>query len=89
LIDTSVVLSSIFQKNSNDTYTSNAVLCQDILRYSLVIAKDQTPEEVNNERPNFTHRDLAKWLIENNPEFVTLYKGRDIKDSDKIENTLT
>jgi hypothetical protein len=88
LRDTSVVLSSIFQKNpNNDTYTDNALLDQDILRYSLVIAKDQTPEQIDKDGPNFTHRKLAKWLIKNNSEFVTLYKGRDITDSSKIENT--
>ncbi len=52
----------------------------------MVITKDQTPEQIYKNSPNFTHRNLAKWLIKNNPEFITLYEGKDITDSDKIKN---
>jgi hypothetical protein len=81
LRDTSVAINSIFQK------TSNALLDQDILRFSLVITKDRTPDQIDKDSPNFTHRDLAKWLIKNYSEFIALYKGRDVKDDYKIENT--
>lgn len=83
--ESNLVLSFIFQKNSDDT--NNALLDQDILRYSLVITKGQTPEQIDKDGPNFTQRDLAKWLIKNNLGFIALYEGKDITDSDKIENT--
>jgi len=86
-MDSSLTLNSIFQRNSNDTFTNKAALDQDILRYSVIITRDQTPEQIYKNSPNFTHRNLAKWLIKNNPEFITFYEGKDMTDSDKIENT--
>ncbi|MGB6531085.1 MAG: hypothetical protein WBF33_23505 [Candidatus Nitrosopolaris sp.] len=79
--DTYVAINSIFQQNSN------TLLDQDILRFSLVITKDRTPDQINKDSPNFTHRDIAKWLIKNNSGFITLYEGKNKTDSEKIENT--
>jgi hypothetical protein len=86
--ESDLAINSIFEKGEdNDIYTDDALLAQDILRYSLVIARDQTPEQVDKDNPKFTHRVVAKWLIKNNSEFITLYEGKDRTDSDKIENT--
>jgi hypothetical protein len=83
-----LVINSIFQKEKDeDIYTDDALLDQDILRYSLVIAKDQTPEQIDKGNPKFIHRDVGKWLIKNNSEYITLYKEKDRTDSEKIENT--
>jgi hypothetical protein len=79
-----VDINSIFQKHVNGTYTDNALLCQYILRYSLVTSKQQSVERIDIDRPTFTHRQLAKWLLKNNPDF---YKGKAVKDSDIIEHT--
>ena len=87
MTETSIAINSIFQENPDSTYTDNALLYQSILRYSLTISNQQSVERIDIDRPTFTHRNLAKWLIENNPEFVALYRGRNVKDSDKIENT--
>jgi hypothetical protein len=86
--ESNLAINSIFQKEEDeDIYTDNALLDQDILSYSLVIAKDQTTEQINKDNPKFTHRDIGKWLIKNNSEYIALYKGKDRTDSEKIDNT--
>ncbi|MGB6534258.1 MAG: hypothetical protein WBF33_39775 [Candidatus Nitrosopolaris sp.] len=86
--ESNLAINSIFQKEEDDDiYTDDALLDQDILRYSLVIARDQTPEQIDKDNPKFTHRVVAKWLIKNNSEYIALYKGKDLTDSEKIGNT--
>jgi hypothetical protein len=68
-------LSSIVEKEKSN-YTKNALLYQDILRY-LICEKKAT----------FTHRDVAKWLLINNQEFINFYKDSDGHIPNKVENT--
>ncbi|HXP51585.1 MAG TPA: hypothetical protein VN922_16630, partial [Bacteroidia bacterium] len=75
------------KEEDDDVYTDDALLDQDILRYSLVIARDQTPEQIDKNNPKFTHRVVAKWLIKNNSKYKALYKEKDLTDSEKIGNT--
>jgi hypothetical protein len=59
----------IFQKDENCHYTKLALLYQDIIRYSIVKIKENPPD-----KRSFTHRELAKWILENNKEYINYYK---------------
>lgn len=59
----------IFQKDKNGHYTKLALLYQDILSYSIIKIKSNPPDS-----RSFTHRELAKWLLENNNEYKNYYK---------------
>ena len=60
----------IFNKNPNNTYTADALLYQDILRYSV---RDLNSLDTNSEYP-FNIWNLTAWLIENNLEISDDYK---------------
>src|SRR5438046_236990 len=75
----------IFQKDKNGSYTKLALLYQDILGYSIIKIKSNSPDS-----RSFTHRELAKWLLENNNEYINYYKDPSTKYytlNNKIENT--
>ncbi|MCC2647387.1 MAG: hypothetical protein K0R16_190 [Nitrososphaeraceae archaeon] len=59
-----------FDKDKNAHYTKNALLYQDILRYYLTINKKDSSE--NNY--SFSLWALGMWLLENNNDFINLYK---------------
>ncbi|HZC50274.1 MAG TPA: hypothetical protein VE244_14575 [Nitrososphaeraceae archaeon] len=60
----------IFEKDENEHYTKNALLYQDILRYYLTINEKDSSE--NNY--SFSLWDLGMWLLQNNSDFINLYK---------------
>ena len=74
----------IFQKDKEGNYTKNPLLYQDILRYSI----DGKYKEDDN---SFRTRNLTKWLLEKNVEFLNYFKDpstRNFTMSSKIENKL-
>jgi hypothetical protein len=78
-------LDLIFKKDEEGHYTKDARLYQDILRYYV---------ERKKEDPNydgcFKHRELAKWLVNNNHEFKNRYTQDSTKHtsiSNRIEHT--
>jgi hypothetical protein len=77
-------IAAIFQKDEEGNYTKDALLYQDILKYSIVI-KDE-----NSDNNSFRDRQLTRWLIGYNQDFVNYYKGSDshIKMNNRIENRL-
>jgi hypothetical protein len=75
----------IFEKDENGCYTKPASLYQGILRYSLNIEKDPSGDS-----KSFRHWDLARWLMNNNQEFINRYKdpfNSHTTTSNIIENT--
>lgn len=77
-------VSLIFEKGRNDNYTEGARLYQDIIHYCIDRFNDRTLANP------FTHRELAKWLLNNNPEYINRYKDPSTKHytiSNRIENT--
>ena len=76
-------ISSIFEmKNGN--YTSTALLCQNIILYSLVL------EEAGRDN-SLKVWDLAGWLVDHNSEFLNSKKdmsSRNISRNNLIENKL-
>jgi hypothetical protein len=75
----------IFQKDKNGNYTKGALLYQDIVRYSIPKIKDNPPDN-----RSFTHRELAKWLLNNNSEYINYYKDPSTKYytiDNRIEHT--
>jgi hypothetical protein len=77
---------SIFQKQKGRTiYTKKAQLYQSILKYSITRKNENTISD----KP-FRHWDLAKWLMDNNSEFINRYKDlstKTTKYANRIENT--
>ena len=74
----------IFQKDKEGNYTKNALLYQDILRYSI----DGNYKENDT---SFRTRNLAKWLLEENEEFLNYFKDPSTQHftiSNRIENKL-
>jgi hypothetical protein len=71
----------IFQRDNDGSYSQNARLYQDILKYFLI------PKDDNN-NDTFRFWDLAKWLMKNNEEFVNYYQDfptRNVTMSNRIE----
>jgi hypothetical protein len=63
-------IDEIFRKDRNRKYViRNALLAQYILRYSLLVERKNS----GYSEP-FTHRDLAKWLVKNYPEYREYYQ---------------
>ena len=78
-------LSIIFSKNIDGSYTRNALLYQDIIKYSI---KGKYKE---NDNKSFRSRSLTKWLLEENKEFINYFKDpstRHFTISNRIENRL-
>jgi hypothetical protein len=78
-------LSIVFSKNVDGGYTRNALLYQDIIKYSI---KDKYKE---NDNKSFRSRSLTKWLLEENKEFITYFKDPSTSHftiSNRIENRL-
>ncbi len=74
------IFKSIFGKNSNGEYTSDALLEQDILVYALYREGRDFP---------FRFQTLVKWLLQNNQEYVSLYSSGSrnrMTESSKIAN---
>ena len=86
-----VSIDSIFKKTSDGNYDKNALLYQDILRYSIVINTRQEYFCLGNDKSNkdnncsFTHWTIAKWLLENNQEFIDRYSKNSYSDKSKKE----
>jgi RNase P subunit RPR2 len=81
----SPTLNLIFKKDEKGNYTKDALLYQDILRY-YVERKKENP----NYDGSFKHRELAKWLMNNNYEFKNRYRQDSSKHttiSTRIEHT--
>jgi hypothetical protein len=77
-------VSLIFQKGKNGNYTKGALLYQDIISYCIDRLEDGTLLNP------FTHRELAKWLLNNNEQLINHYKDPSTKYytiSYRIENT--
>jgi hypothetical protein len=75
----------IFKKNKDWTYTKNALLSQDILRYCI----NGKYKEDDNE--SFRLWNLTKWLLEVNSEFINHFKDlstRNITKRNRVENRL-
>lgn len=70
LVTKTPCIHQIFSKNPNNIYTADALLYQDILRYSL---RDLEPMKPNAEYP-FNVWNLTDWLIKNNLEISDDYK---------------
>jgi RNase P subunit RPR2 len=64
----SPALNLIFKKDEKGNYTKDARLYQDILRYYVERRKENPDYD-----GSFKHRQLAKWLINNNREFINRY----------------
>ena len=78
-------LSIVFSKNIDGNYTRNALLYQDIIKYSI---KGRYKE---NDNKSFRSRSLTKWLLEENKEFIDYFKDpstRHFTISNRIENRL-
>jgi hypothetical protein len=76
-------IQAIFERDNDGNYTKDALLYQDILYYSIVIEKENA--EVKG---SFKERELARWLIDYNQEFINDYKGSHKRTKYKIENRL-
>jgi hypothetical protein len=77
-----VSLGSILEKKKDtQDYTNDARLYQDILNFCL--------SQDRNGMQNFKHTEIAKWLLNNNQEFLDFYSGTKAhtKMSSRIENT--
>lgn len=74
-------INAIFEKVNDKYYEKNALLTQDILSYHYKVIRK------NGINGSFRFWDLALWLVNNNLEFVTRYRGTHVRDSYKIENT--
>src|SRR5215469_1240439 len=88
LIMKSVGIDSIFETRPSESgqirvLTDNALLYQDILRYSLNL-QEHHPE--SNGR--FRIRELARWLIQNHKKYLDDYDGSHINVSNRIEARL-
>ena len=74
----------VFLKSDGD-YTRNALLYQNIIKYSI---KDKYKE---NDNKSFRSRSSTKWLLEENKEFITYSKDASTSHftiSNRIENRL-
>jgi hypothetical protein len=72
---------SVVEKDKDGRYTRWALLYQDILKFS-VFVKDGS---------SFKERELAKWLLGNNPYYINYYKDpftRTTTESNRVENIL-
>jgi hypothetical protein len=82
-----VGIDSIFEMELSETgsrvNTPNALLYQDILRYSLNL-KEYHPENEGK----FRVRELARWLIQNHSRYIDEYKGSHKNVSARIEARL-
>jgi hypothetical protein len=77
-------LDIVFQKDSYGNYTKDSLLNQDILRYAIFV-KEEDLEQY------FTIRDLTKWLLQNNQEFINYFKEistRTTRYENRIDNRL-
>ena len=62
-------INDIFEKEEGkERYTNDALLLQDLLRYSLEI--NEIPSRIDS---HFKKRDLQKWIIRNNKEILDYY----------------
>src|SRR5215207_1810855 len=79
-------IGQIFRRDRNGKYVrSNALLCQYILRYSLLVERKNS----GYSEP-FSHRDLAKWLVGNflpYKEYYQLPPHSHTSISNRVENT--
>jgi len=78
-------LGIILNKGIDGSYTRNALLYQDIIRYSI---KGKYKE---NDNKSFRSRDLTRWLLEENEEFINYFRDpstRHFTISNRIENRL-
>jgi hypothetical protein len=76
-------IQAVFERDNDGNYTKDAHLYQDILYYSIVTEKENAEGKCS-----FKERELARWLIEYNQEFVNDYKGSHKRTSYRIENRL-
>lgn len=77
-----ILLHTIFERNGNGNFTKNALLYQDILLYySKVIEKN------TDDKRSFTLRNLQRWLMKNNHEFIEKYSGS--KSHTSISNRIS
>jgi hypothetical protein len=79
-------INEIFKKDKDGNYVrSNALLSHYIFHYALQIKRDKS----GYSEP-FRHWDLAKWLVNNFPDFIERYEHRPYShtsSSNRIENT--
>jgi hypothetical protein len=81
-----ITVNSIFEKDKDGYYTKRARLYQDIIRYSVV----KLNKNIEKDENEFKHRELARWLLQNNLELVNRYKEpstRHITISNRVEDT--
>jgi hypothetical protein len=79
-----IQINSVFDVDKNGHYTKKALLYQDMTRYSIIRHLENPNSRV------FNHREIAKWLIKHNQEFVNRYKdpsSRHVTISNRIEDT--
>jgi hypothetical protein len=76
-------IQAIFERDNDGNYTKDALLYRDILYYSIVTQKENAEGKYS-----FKERELARWLIDYNQEFVHDYKGSHKRTSYRIENRL-
>jgi hypothetical protein len=84
IVKKAISINAIFQKEKDGSYTKNARLYQDMLRY--VIEGKNRPEAADS----FRHWELAKWLMTHNNEFSNFFKDpstRTYTVPNKVENT--
>lgn len=75
----------IFKKNKDGSYTRNALLYQDILKYCI------NGKYKENDDKSFRLWKLTKWLLEANTEFINYFKElstRNYTVANRIENRL-
>jgi hypothetical protein len=77
-------INSLFDVDKNDQYTKKALIYQDVIRYC-IIRPTRSPNSTV-----FKHREIAKWLVNHNQEFMDRYKDpstRHITISNRVEDT--
>ena len=78
----------IFKKDNEGNYLPNSLLYQDILYYAIVLRTEHPENGYNN---SFREREIAKWLLKHNREFLEYYRGistRTTTYQNRIENRL-